>query len=91
MVDADTHPQTLAVLATRAEPIGIEIELFDRLGGAPQGEYFGILLSYPGSSGSIGGDFAAIAQAAKSAGAIAAVTAVHGRSGRFIRSKWPSR
>jgi glycine dehydrogenase len=74
MVDADTHPQTLAVLATRAEPIGIEIELFDRLGGAPQGEYFGILLSYPGSSGSIGGDFAAIAQAAKSAGAIVAVT-----------------
>ena len=34
MVDADTHPQTLAVLATRAEPIWIDVELFETtLGG----------------------------------------------------------
>ena len=29
LVDVDTHPQTLAVLATRAEPLGIELALFD--------------------------------------------------------------
>jgi glycine dehydrogenase len=53
-VDADTHPQSLAVLKTRAEPLGIEIvvgraqalELND-----PQ--LFGVLVSYPTSSGSI--------------------------------------
>ena len=28
-VDPDTHPQTLAVLRTRAAPIGIEIEVRD--------------------------------------------------------------
>ena len=29
LVDADTHPQTLAILKTRAEPIGITLETFD--------------------------------------------------------------
>ncbi len=29
LVDADTHPQSLAVLATRAEPLGIELDVCD--------------------------------------------------------------
>jgi len=74
MVDADTHPQTLAVLATRAEPIGIDIEVFDSALGAPAGEYFGVLLSYPGSSGSLDADYADIAAASKSSGAIVVAT-----------------
>lgn len=53
VVDVDTHPQTLAVMQTRANPIGIEIELHDFSSGVPVGEYFGVLLSYPGSSGAI--------------------------------------
>ena len=53
VVDADTHPQTLAVMRTRALPIGIEIELHDFSTGVPVGDYFGILLSYPGSSGAV--------------------------------------
>jgi glycine dehydrogenase len=53
VVDADTHPQTLAVLATRAEPLGIELDVVDVSGGLPDGEFFGVLLSYPGSSGEI--------------------------------------
>ena len=53
IVDADTHPQTLAVMQTRALPIDIEIELHDFNTGLPVGEYFGVLLSYPGSSGQI--------------------------------------
>jgi glycine dehydrogenase len=51
-VDADTHPQTLAVLATRAEPIGIELSLID-VDSDDLPECFGVLLSYPGSSGVI--------------------------------------
>ncbi len=51
-VDPDTHPQTLAVLRTRARPIGIEIEL--ETPEAPYGEgCFGVLISYPGSSGAV--------------------------------------
>ncbi|HEX6887800.1 MAG TPA: glycine dehydrogenase (aminomethyl-transferring), partial [Candidatus Nanopelagicales bacterium] len=32
VVDADTHPQTLAVLATRAAPLGIELDIRDAWG-----------------------------------------------------------
>ncbi len=74
LVDADTHPQTLAVLATRAEPIGIELETFDAATAVPAGDYFGILLSYPGSSGSLAADYSGITSAAKAHGAVVAVT-----------------
>ena len=50
-VDADCHPQTLAVVETRAEPLGIKVmvgspDSFDDRG-------FGALIQYPGSSGAI--------------------------------------
>lgn len=51
-VDADTHPQTIAVLRTRAEPLGIEIVVGDAEGELPA-ELFGALFSYPGSSGQV--------------------------------------
>jgi glycine dehydrogenase len=53
LVDADTHPQTLAVLATRAEPQGIELVPVDVDAPLPADLGFGILLSYPGSSGAV--------------------------------------
>ncbi len=54
VVDADTHPQTLAVLRTRAEPLGLRLEVADLSGGAlPDGPVFGVLLSYPGSGGAV--------------------------------------
>ncbi len=55
LVDADTHPQTLAVLQTRAQPIGIEIRTASRadLVGEMGEDVFGLLVSYPGSSGQI--------------------------------------
>ncbi|HET6467353.1 MAG TPA: aminomethyl-transferring glycine dehydrogenase [Geminicoccaceae bacterium] len=53
-VDADTHPQTIAVVRTRALPLGIEVVVGDPAGGlAAGGPFFGALLSYPGSSGEI--------------------------------------
>jgi glycine dehydrogenase len=51
LVDADTHPHTIAVVATRAEPLGLEVETFDVAAGLPAGDCFGVLVSYPGSSG----------------------------------------
>lgn len=56
VVDADTLPQTIAVIRTRAEPIGIEVvvaDLSDGLPALPIGDFFGLLLSYPGASGAI--------------------------------------
>src|SRR5438309_3957532 len=72
VVDADTHPQTLAVLATRAEPLGIEIEIADLAAGLPEGDLFGLLLSYPGTSGAVR-DLAELVTAAHDRGALVAV------------------
>ncbi len=61
-VDADTHPQTIAVIKTRAEHFGFEVVVAkaDELTG---GDYFGALLSYPGSSGEVR-DLTALIEAA---------------------------
>ena len=72
-VDSDTHPQTLAVMRTRAVPLDIELIEHDFTTGVPVGDYFGILLSYPGSSGAIRDLRTAIA-AAHEHEALAAVT-----------------
>ncbi|WP_026987739.1 aminomethyl-transferring glycine dehydrogenase [Fodinicurvata fenggangensis] len=50
----DMHPQTLAVLKTRAKPLGIELDI-----GAPDSDfdasdYFGVILQYPNTYGTIG-------------------------------------
>ena len=65
VVDEDTHPQTIAVLHTRAEPIGIRIDVRRRadIPEALTEDVFGVLVSYPGSSGAvvdIGGLLAAV-------------------------------
>ena len=52
LVDADCHPQTIAVLATRAEPLGIELVVADPETEA-DGDVYGVLLQYPGSSGAV--------------------------------------
>ena len=54
LVDADTHPQTLAVLQTRAKPLQIELKLCasdDDL--LAKTNAFGAILSNPGSSGRV--------------------------------------
>src|SRR5690349_11666184 len=63
LVDADTFPQTIAVIETRAEPLGIEVVVADLTQGLPDGEFFGILLSYPGGSGVVRDHSAVIAEA----------------------------
>jgi glycine dehydrogenase len=74
LVDADTFPQTIAVIETRAEPLGIEVEVVDLTGGLPEGEFFGVLLSYPAASGAVR-DHAALIEAAHERGAQVVVAA----------------
>ena len=78
LADADCLPQTLAVLATRAEPLGIELVIADvtedLIAAQPEGELFGVLLQYPGASGAVRDLRPAIA-AAKARGARAIVAA----------------
>ncbi|MDQ4010887.1 MAG: aminomethyl-transferring glycine dehydrogenase [Actinomycetota bacterium] len=74
VVDADTLPQTLAVLATRAEPLGIELVVTDVAAALPDGEFFGVLLSYPGCSGAVR-DHAMLIEQAHQRGASVAVAA----------------
>jgi glycine dehydrogenase len=72
--DADTHPQTLAVLATRAEPVGIELVVGDIETDLDPGTAFGVLVSQPGSSGRLRSPatLGAIAQQVHEAGGLVA-------------------
>ncbi|WP_455901824.1 aminomethyl-transferring glycine dehydrogenase [Rhodococcus gordoniae] len=74
VVDVDLFAQTAAVLATRAEPLGIEIVTVDLADGLPDGEFFGVILQVPGASGRII-DAAPIIAAAHDRGALVAVGA----------------
>ena len=73
LVDPDTHPQTLAVLRTRALPLGLRVETLegDVLDDRP---VFGLLLQHPGSSGAVRDLRPLIAQAHER-GALAVVAA----------------
>ncbi|MEV0902308.1 aminomethyl-transferring glycine dehydrogenase [Actinoplanes sp. NPDC049802] len=74
-VDADTFPQTLSVLRTRAEPLGIDVRIVDLDAGADLPEdYFGLHLQYPGASGRIR-DHAPLVEAAHAKGALVTVAA----------------
>lgn len=54
LVDADALPQTLSLLAHRADAVGIELVVADLAGGeAPEGDFFGALVQYPGASGRV--------------------------------------
>ncbi|MEA2821806.1 MAG: glycine dehydrogenase, partial [Bradyrhizobium sp.] len=52
-VDRDVHPQTLAVLRTRAAPLGWSLIVGDPLADLDSIEVCGALLQYPGSSGAV--------------------------------------
>jgi len=52
-VDHEVHPQTLAVLRTRAEPLGWTIVVGDPLRDLEHKSVVGALLQYPGTSGTV--------------------------------------
>src|SRR6266853_990361 len=76
LADADCLPQTLAVLHTRAEPLGIHlvVEPVTQEAIARQPDLFGVLVQFPGASGVIR-DPAPLIEAAHARGALAAVAA----------------
>ena len=77
-VDVDVFAQTAAVLATRAEPLGIEIVTADLRCGLPDlpdgGEFFGVIAQLPGASGRIT-DWSALVSEAHERGALVAIGA----------------
>ncbi|GIZ13707.1 aminomethyl-transferring glycine dehydrogenase [Pseudomonas sp. NCCP-436] len=68
------HPQTLDVLRTRAEPLGIEVEVGDEAAIGDASAYFGALLQYPASNGDIF-DYRALVERFHAANALVAVSA----------------
>ena len=60
-VDHDVHPQTLAVLRTRAEPLGWSLVVGDPARDLDKADVFGALFQYPGTHGGIRDPRAAIA------------------------------
>ena len=72
LIDRDTHPQTIAVIETRALPLGIKIELIDIAQPIPRG--FGLLISYPGSTGALRNPARAIAEIKEHGGLAIAAT-----------------
>src|SRR5689334_9947552 len=52
-VDREVHPQTLAVLKTRAEPLGWTLIVGDPLTELARADVFGALLQYPGTFGAV--------------------------------------
>jgi glycine dehydrogenase len=74
IVAEDCHPQTLAVVQTRARPLDIEVVVGDphQLLGAT--EAFGVLLQYPGTYGDIH-DLGPLIEQAHAAGTLVTVAA----------------
>lgn len=68
------HPQTLDVLRTRAEPLGIEVVVGDEQQIADFAEFFGVLLQYPASTGEVY-DYAALVEKVHAVNALVAVSA----------------
>lgn len=74
VVDADALPQTIEVVRTRAEGMGIEVVVADLDEGLPEGDVCGVLIQYPGASGSVP-DPRPVIDAAHERGALAVVAA----------------
>jgi glycine dehydrogenase len=75
VVDADTFPQSLAILRTRAEPLGIQLRVID-LDSDDElpSEFFGLHLQFPGASGAVR-DHSALISSAHEVGALVTVAA----------------
>ncbi len=72
-VDEYCHPQTIAVIRTRAEPLGIEV-VVGAVAALEPGKVFGAIFQYPGTFGVVQdfSDHIAALQAAKAIGIVAA-------------------
>ena len=54
LVDKNVHPQTLALIETRANPLGLKVETFDVTNfKAIEADVFGVLVQYPNTFGAV--------------------------------------
>ncbi|MET8044121.1 aminomethyl-transferring glycine dehydrogenase [Micromonospora sp. NPDC005215] len=74
VVDADALPQTIAVITSRAEPLGIDVRVVDVERDELPAEFFGLHLQYPGASGAVR-DHTRLVEAAHAVGALVTVAA----------------
>ncbi|NQW45907.1 MAG: aminomethyl-transferring glycine dehydrogenase [Deltaproteobacteria bacterium] len=73
-VSSTVHPQTLAVISQRAEPIGIEVVVADPSKHQWSAEFFGGVVQYPDTEGTIT-DYTAFIEEAHSHGALVIMAA----------------
>jgi len=73
-VSAACHPQTIDVVRTRARPLGIEVVVGDHRAVALDGRFFGVLVQYPDTGGTVH-DYAEFFARAHAAGALGVVAA----------------
>jgi glycine dehydrogenase len=73
-VSQDCHPQTLAVMRTRAKAIGVDLLVGDHRRDLAQREVFGLFLQYPASNGEIH-DYRDIVAAAHASGVLVVIAA----------------
>eukprot|EP00095_Tigriopus_kingsejongensis_P009134 snap_masked-scaffold5131_size4974-processed-gene-0.1 protein:Tk09134 transcript:snap_masked-scaffold5131_size4974-processed-gene-0.1-mRNA-1 annotation:"glycine dehydrogenase" len=60
-IDEECHPQTIEVVRTRAEPLGVSVEVGSINDFAPSEGFFGALVQYPSTLGNVR-DFTAFAE-----------------------------
>jgi len=73
-VDENCHPQTIALLQTRAEPLGWQLVIGDPFSDLDAAGVFGAIFQYPGTYGHVR-DFSELIAKLHEQGAIAAVAA----------------
>src|SRR5260370_35395141 len=74
LVSADCHPQTIAVVQTRAKPLGIEIVVGNHRSIDWTSAFFGVLIQYPDTNGTIH-DYRSLVADAHSHGALVVAAA----------------
>ncbi|MCP4443282.1 MAG: aminomethyl-transferring glycine dehydrogenase [Aureispira sp.] len=74
LVPKNIYPQTLDVLLTRAEPLGIEIVVAEPAEYTINQHTFGVLLQYPGEDGGVE-DYSGVVEKAQAAGVYVTVAA----------------
>jgi glycine cleavage system P protein (glycine dehydrogenase) len=53
LIDQDCHPQTIAVVKTRAASLGYQVLVVDPYANLEQHDFFALILQYPGSQGEV--------------------------------------
>jgi len=73
-VDAGCHPQTIAVIETRAVPLGITVKVGDPFTDLADDDIYGAVLQYPGTGGDVP-DFRPVVEKMHEAGGLVTVAA----------------